>query len=151
MSRMYAISRDGQAVTTSNEVWKVTAPASAVVVLHSAFLGQYSDAGDASAEMLRVRIYRTDSNTTGTSGYSNRPFSSGDAVFGGTNTVSSTVSTSPRILIRESFNVQAGWYYTPTPEERITVSPGQKLAIYMGAPADSVTMSFRAVIEEIGT
>ena len=44
--------------------------------------------------------------------------------------------TDTDILIREGFNVLSGWLYLPVPEERITVRPGETLALkFPTAPA----------------
>lgn len=152
MGRMYSISRSGT-TTTSCDIWRITAPSTAVVRLHSAFFGQSSDFGDAAAEMLRIQIFRPGSiGATFLSNQSARSNELGDSSFGGTNSFSSVLSTGNTLLIEETFNIQAGWYYTPTPEERITVSPGGKLSIALpAAPADGLTTSFRATFEEIGT
>jgi hypothetical protein len=149
---MYCATRIGHAVTTSNDVFEITAPASNAVVIHSAFLGQSSDAGDASAEMLRVQFSRHTASSAG--GSSVTPLRLSDVTqgiaFGGTVEVSNAWVVTNAVIMEETFNVQAGWYYTPTPEERIVIPPSGRLAMSMGLPADSLTMSARITFEAIG-
>lgn len=152
MGRMYAATRIAHAVTTSNDVYEITAPASNAVVIHSIFLGQSSDAGDAQAEMLKVQISRHTASSSG--GTTVTPLRLSDATqgiaFGGTVEASNAWVVTNAVILEETFNVQAGWYYTPTPEERIVVPPSGRIAVSMGLPADSITMSSRIIFEAIG-
>ena len=153
MGRMYTASFGGVAVTAIQDLIELNAPSDSVVVIHSAFIGQSSDAGDSEAEMLRVQISRS----TGTSGSGGttltaRPHNVGDAAFGGTAEANNTTQATTTVTIHEeTFNAQSGWYYQPTPEERVALSPGARVVIELpAAPADSLTMSGSITFEEIG-
>jgi len=156
MGRMFSVARQNYAVTTSNDFFTILAPTNAVVVVHSAFLGQSSDAGDASAEMIRVNIQRHLADQSGGGTSTPRPHLAGDSAFAGTVEHSNATSSTNAVLIAETFNVQAGWYYTPTPEERIVISPNSvgatypRIAFQMSAPADSLTMNSRVTFEVLG-
>lgn len=153
MGRVYTASRQGVAVTTANDIFEISAPASNAIVLLSAFVGQSSDAGDAAAEMLRIQIARHTASSSG--GGTTTPLRhfdvAGGMAFGGTVEHSNTFVATNNVILEETFNVQAGWYYTPVPEERIIIPPSGRLAISLpAAPADSLTMSVRATFETIG-
>lgn len=153
MSRMYSANFDAVAVSAAQDLFELNAPADAVVVLHSVRLGQSSDAGDSEAEMLRVLISRsTGSSGSGGSTLTARAHETGTASFGGSvesnNTTQATTTTE---ILADVFNIQAGWLYCPTPEERIVLSPSARLVIELpAAPGDSITMSGTITFEEIG-
>lgn len=154
MGRMYTASFGGVAVSVIQDLFELLAPADAVVVIHSIIIGQSSDYGDSEAEGLRVQISRTDGTTSGSGGSTPtaRPHEKGDAAFGGTveanNTTQATVTT---VIVEDTFNVQAGWQWRPTPEERITLSPSETVVVELPvAPADAITMSGSITFEEIG-
>lgn len=152
MGRMYTAEVNAVAVTAAQDFFEINAPADAIVVLHSCFLGQTSDAGDAEAEMLSVQISRV-GGTAGSGGSSPtvNPHQLGDSAFGGTVEANNTTQVgTPVELYSETFNVQAGWYYVPTPEERFIISPSGGIVVEITAPADSLTMSGRITFEEIG-
>ena len=154
MGRVYSASFDGVAVTAIQDLFELVAPSDAAVVLHSAYVGQSSDSGDSESEMLRVTISRTDNTASGTGGTAPtaRPHEAGDAAFGGTvevnNTTQATVTT---VVQAYAFNIQAGWFYQPVPEERIVLSPSGTLVVELpAAPSDSLTMSGTITFEAIG-
>ena len=157
MGHMYTVDLVSNAITTTKSLFHINGITNGIVVLHSAFIGQFSDAGDASAEMLRVQISRSSSNSTavGTAA-TPRPHLVNDQAYGGTVRISNTYAATNLVLVSETFNVQAGWYYTPTPEERIVIPPKSAGVSYPSiridlpnAPADSLTMSGRLTFEVI--
>jgi hypothetical protein len=156
MGHMYSAALSNSVISISNSVFHINGITNGIVVLHSAFIGQASDAGDAQAEMLRVSITRSGSNSTavGTT-VTARPHLINDQAFGGTVRVSNTYVNTNLCIVSETFNVQAGWYYTPTPEERIVIPPkssgvsSPSLRINISKPADALTMSGRITFEVI--
>lgn len=155
MGRMYSAAFDAVAVTAAQDLFEVVAPSDACVVIHAIVVGQDTDAGDAQDEQLRIRLIRGHA-TSGSGGSSPTvaPLEFGDPAFGGTVEANNTTVAStgtPVTMHSEPFNVRAGFVYRPTPEERITLSPSQRLVVNLpGAPADSLTMSGTIVFEEIG-
>lgn len=154
MGRKYSAQFNNVAVSAAQDLFEINAPSTKSVILHSVFVGQASDAGDAQAEMLRILIIAA-ASTSGSGGSTPTaaPLDSGDAAFGGTVEVNNTtVATggTPITKHADCFNVQAGWVYRPTPEERIAIPGGGRLVINLPAPADSLTMSGTAIFEEIG-
>jgi hypothetical protein len=150
---MYSASFSSVAVTAVQDLLEVAAPSDAVVVVHSVSIGQSSDAGDSASELLPIQISKsTGSSGSGGSSLTAVAHHTGDAAFGGTceanNTTQATTTTT---LHSDTFNVQAGWLYQPTPEERIVLSPSARLVVELPtAPADSLTMSGTVTFEEIG-
>lgn len=152
MGRMYACVFEQVTVSAAQDLFQIDAPADSVVVLHSVTITQTSDAGDAEAEMLPILFHRGTTDGSGGSTITPRRMAIGDALFGGTVEANNTTqSTEGNQVHAESFNVQAGFFYRPTPEERIVISPSQRLVIELQtAPADALTMDGVAIIEEIG-
>lgn len=155
MGRLYSVSFKDVAVTAQQDLLEITAADDKPIVLHALYLGQSSDAGDAQAEMLGLTIER--GNTTSGSGGSSPtpvPLDPGDAAASFTAEVNNTTQASSGTAVRlhaDTFNVQAGYAYIPTPETRIKASQGNTtLTIRInGAPADSLTVSGTAIIEEL--
>lgn len=153
MGRMYTASFEAVAVTAIQDLFEINAPSDAAVILHSFEIGQDSDAGDTEAEMLRCTISRAPTASgSGGSTPTARPHNEGDAAFGGTVEANNTTQATGTVVLKPiPFNVQAGCVYQPTPEERIVISPGDRLVVELpAAPADSLTMSGSIVFEEIG-
>jgi S-formylglutathione hydrolase FrmB len=155
MGMIYSATFTAVAVSAAQDLFEIAAPADAAVVLHSVRLGQSSDAGDAAAEMLPVQIVK--GNTTSGSGGSAvtpTPLESGYAAAGAAVEANNTTQASagtPLTVVADAFNVQVGWQWIPTPEERIVLSPSQRAVVRLSAaPADALTMSGTLVFEEIG-
>jgi len=140
------------AVTAAQDLFEVNAPATGVVVIHRIFIGQSSDAADAQAEMLNVTIARG-GGTAGSGGttVTGRPHNVGHAAFGGTVEANNTTESGTQtVMFSEAFNVQAGWFWVPTPEERIIVPPsGIFIAGLITVPGDSLSMVGSITFEEI--
>lgn len=157
MGHMYTATMASNAVSVAKSLFHINGITNGIVVIHSAFVGQFSDAGDAQAEMLRVQISRSSSNSSAVgTAVTPRPTLVNDQAFGGTVRVSNTYAATNLVLFSESFNVQAGWYYTPTPEERIVIPPKSAGVSYPSiridipnAPSDPVTMVGRVTFEVI--
>lgn len=152
MGRMYTVTFEKVAVTAIQDLFEIVAPSDAVVVLHNAQVSQDSDEGDTEAEQLNILIHRGSTSGSGGSTVTPAPLEVGDAAFGGTceanNTTQGTEGTQ---VWSESFNIQVGWHFIPTPETRPVISPSGRLIIELqDAPADSLTMSGSVTFEEIG-
>lgn len=157
MGHMYTVDMLSNTISTAKSLFHINGITNGIVVLHSAFVGQSSDAGDASAEMARIQISRSTSNSTavGTAA-TPRPHLVNDQAYGGTVRISNTYSATNLVLLNESFNVQAGWYYTPTPEERIVIPPKSAGVTYPSiridmpnAPSDALSVQARLTFEVI--
>ncbi len=164
MGRMYTgrVAAVNLPATNAFDVFELVAPADSVVVIHSIVFGQSgtADFGDAQAEGLPMELIRLSGSTTsGSNGTTPTPapHSFGDPAFGGTleasNTTVAVVNTGVLTTIRsEAFNVQAGYQYLPTPEERIVLSPSQSLVVRIPVgPADAIATTYASItFEEVG-
>jgi hypothetical protein len=157
MGHMYSVDIISNTISTTKSLFHINGITNGIVVLHSVFVGQSSDAGDAAAEMLRIQISRSTSNSTavGTAA-TPRPHLLNDQAYGGTVRLSNTYSATNVVLINEAFNVQAGWYYTPTPEERIIIPPKSVSGTHPSlrvdlpnAPSDALSVQGRMTFEVI--
>jgi hypothetical protein len=149
---MYSVVFEEVAVTAVQDLFEINAPADAIVVLHSVIITQSTDAGDTEAEMLPILFHLGSTSGSGGTTPTAHPLQLGDAAFGGTVEVNNTTqSTEGNQLHAEAFNIQAGFFYRPTPEERIIISPSDRLIIELqAAPTDSINMNGTAIFEEIG-
>lgn len=148
--------------TNAFDVFELVAPADAIVEVLSIFVGQSGtgDHGDAQAESLPIELIRLSGSTTSGSGGTTptpAPHAFGDPAYGGTleasNTTVAVVGTGVLTTIKsDTFNVQLGYAYTPTPEEIITLSPSQSLVVRIPVgPADAIPTSYATVtFREVG-
>lgn len=152
VGRMYTVSNTVAGVTAATDLIRISAPADAVVVVHKVIITQETEFGDAASEQLDVMFHRGSTDGSGGATPTASPLEVGDAAFGGScATGNTTQSTDGTILHREAFNVMAGLYWTPTPEERIVLSPsGRFIASLETAPDDSIDFRVTAYFEEIG-
>jgi hypothetical protein len=154
MGMMYAATFGAVAVAAAQDVFEIVAPSTKTVVIHEIALEQSSDAGDAEAELLRIQAIRgfTTSGSGGSS-VTPAPLEGGNAAAGSSveanNTTVATTGTTATLFDR-AFNVQIGFFWQPTPECRIVLSPSQRLVVRIPAPADSLTMHGTMVFEETG-
>ena len=154
LGRMYSAQVTAVAVTLVQDLIEVNSAADSVTVIHSIRVAQYSDVGDAAAEMLPVIISRG-GGTAGSGGSTATavPHHLGDAAFGG-GTIqfnNTTQSGTPVEILSDTFNIRSGWLYNPPPDERIVISPSAILVVELPvAPADSLTMEISITFEEIG-
>jgi hypothetical protein len=150
---MYSLQFNNVAVTAAQDFFELVAASNKPIRVHSIFISQTSDLGDAAEEILRVLLIR--GHTTSGSGGSTPsaiPMRAGTAAtataFEANNTTAAT-GGSPVTLHADSFNIRAGWVYVPTPEARIEVAGGERFVVNLpSAPADSLTMSGTLIFEE---
>jgi len=150
--RMYSCVFEEVAATAVQDLFEIVSAADSVTVLHSVIITQSSDAADAQDEQLSVLFHLGSTSGSGGSTVTPSPLALGDSAFGGTVEANNTTQSSEGTFMHaEAFNVRAGMIYRPTPEERIIISPSDRLIIELQTtPADSLTISGTALIEEIG-
>lgn len=152
---MYSVSVVG--VASPAAIWDVielNTPADAVVRIHSVYLGQTSDAGDAVAEYLTVQLIKGHA-TSGSGGSTATPVpkETGAAAAGTTvETNNTTIASTGTALIMHAdvWNTALPFQYRPTPEERDNLSPSSRMVIRVSAPADAITTTCTVIFEEIG-
>ncbi len=136
-------------------------------------LGQFTDFGDAAAEILGVKVIRyggdtgqvdTGAGTTGTNlrvvptpldghGDTGNRLDQGPRVV----VTSALLATDTGVagaysktLISDSWNIAAGWWYYPPEEEMILLKSGETLVVRTTVPADSLTVTGTLVYEKVG-
>lgn len=146
------------AVSAAQDAFQLTAHATSRIEICEIFLGQYSDAGDAAAEMLSVQIVRGHT-TTGSGGAAVtpanfEPWSRAAVTVAARNNTTIAADGTAVILHSEAFNVQGGWLYKPffgaDSNERPKAEAGQIIVVRITAPADAVTMNGTIKWREIG-
>lgn len=144
------------AVSAAQDVWEIVAHANTRVAIREIRLGQYSDFGDAQAEILSVTII-TGFTTTGSGGAAVTPVNLSRRT-GGLSAVSTVARNNTTVaqdgtgtvVLADVFNVAAGWWYYPPEEERIIMEKSQRLVVRITAPADALTMNGTIIFEELG-
>lgn len=157
MGRFYTASFSAVSVSAAQDVFEILAASGKPFYLHEIVLSQTSDYGDAQAEGEQIAIKRaTGSYTSGSGGSTGtlQKHLTNDASAGPTpefnNTTQASAGTGALTTIRtDSFNVQAGYQYLPTPETRILFLPAEAVVVSISAPADALTMNGSITIEEL--
>lgn len=134
------------------DIVTLTGSAASIGIIHRVSIGQFSEAGDAEAEMQAVSIGRY--TTVGSGGVANSTSSlvpSERAPDLGSRRGDTTVATLSAVLVNDAWNLQAGWLYLPTPDERVIVPAVAAEGIYVrtGPFADTVSMGCTIIWEEI--
>lgn len=155
MSRMYAVTFTAVAVTAQQDFFEIVTGTNQSVEIHSIYIGNTTDAGDAQDEQLSVLI-KQGATTSGSGGSAPTPvpLDTTDAAAGFTAEVNNTTKATAGTIVTkhaDAFNVRAGWQYRPTPEERIVVKGGIRLTVELATtPADSITFNGTMLVKEIG-
>lgn len=155
---MYAVTFAATAETATFDAFEVTPADDKPLRIHSIYISQTTEVGDAQDEMLSVTINRGGTAmTSGSGGSAATPIavtSSANASAGfSAEVLNTTVATftSGVVVHRDAWNVRAGWQYRPTPEERIGVSQANGgLTVTVSAPADSTSFIGTMIVEELG-
>lgn len=153
---IYAATFSAVAITAAQDVFEITAPSSSRLLIREIRIGQYSDAGDAAAELLSILILRG-YTVTGSGGTTLTPANmrghsgtlAASSVVKANNTTVANTGTAVTLLA-DSFNVQAGFRYYPAPEDRLVVEPSVRLVVRITAPADSITCNGTLIFQEVG-
>lgn len=142
-------------LTTNTDVFSLTAPANSRVVIREIRLGQYSDFGDAQAELLSL-IMMTGSTALGSTAtlsgrnvkrYTGHPTFT-TVVTGPSTTLAST--TSAVLTFADTWNVAAPYLYMPAWADRPVLGLGQTWVLRMSAPNDALTVNGTLVLQEVG-
>jgi len=150
------------AVSAAQDLFEIVAPASSRVRLLEIDIGQYTDFGDAAAEILSLTIHRGHT-VSGSGGSAVTPANinpygavAGSTVEANNDTVAITSGT---LIWSTTWHVQAGFIWRP-PEDtpggmdrfrrHILIKPAQRLVIRITAPADPLTTNGSILFEEIG-
>lgn len=138
-----------------SDLFHITASGNSRVAIKEIRLGQYSEAGDAQAELLPLLLMvGTTSAAVGSTitprnilRHTGAP-SAGTAVSAPSTTLSSTASAT--LMIADSMNVEAGYWLCPAARDRIVLNPGQRAVLRMGTPNDPFTLNGTVTFQELG-
>lgn len=142
------------AVSAAQDLFELVAAATQRIRIREVVIGQYSDAGDAAAEILGLQFI-TGFTVSGSGGSpatpaNIEPWSRAAAATAEVN--NTTLANTGTTIVRraETWNVQAGYIYRPTDlKEMIMLAPSTRLVIRQTAPADAITMNGTLVYEEL--
>lgn len=154
MGLLYAVSV--VAVASPAAIWDVielNTPATKAVKIHSLYLGQTTDMGDAVAESLTVQVIKGHA-TSGSGGSTATPVpkNAGAGAAGTTvETNNTTIASTGTALIMHAdvWNIQLPYQYRPTPEERDEIAPSSRVVVRVSAPADAITTTCTVIFEEV--
>lgn len=147
------------AVSAAQDLFELVADSTSRVEILEIDIGQYSDAGDAQAELLGIQLIR--GYTTSGSGGSVvtprnfKPWSRAAVTTVEANNTTVAQDGTAHILHSTSFNVQAGFIYRPhrkeiKDDELISLEASERFVVRITAPADAVTMSGTIKFREVG-
>jgi len=142
--------------TAAWDIWEITAPSDAVIVVHGFFVFQTSDLGDAAEEV--VSLFTQRQTAAGTSGSVSSgtivtgPLNNGMAATGATvEGFNTTVATNNlTVLERFGWNVRVPLQIWYTPETRPIIAPGMRWLLSSAGQADALTVGATIWFEEIG-
>jgi len=153
MGQRYIVNVSAVAVSAAQDVFELNVASDRSVILHEIGISQYSDAGDAQAELLSVQLI-TGYTTSGSGGSTPTP-----AHLQGTVSASSTVEANnttvantgtAKTLLSDSWNVQIPYLKLWTPETRPEFKASTRAVVRITAPADAITLNGYMIFEEIG-
>lgn len=152
---VYSATFSAVAVTAAQDLFEIVAPANSRLVLREIKIGQYSDFGDAAAEILSILVMRGHA-TSGSGGSAATPAPLGVSTLPAGSTVEVNNTTpasggSPVTLWADAMNIANGFSWKPRElDDRIIVEAGGRLVVRITAPADSLTLNGTIVFDEIG-
>lgn len=159
MGRKYTVLFKGVAVTAQQDFFEILCPTDAITVIHEWELNQTTEVGDAQEEQLQLTTNRGIGAVTSGSGGSTatpQPVEDGDPAYGGTVEINNTTkmavgSGTLEELEPFNWNVRQPLRQIYTPETRPILSPGNRWTLELETtPADSITISGKVTLEEIG-
>lgn len=155
MSRIYTITFAGVAVTAQQDFFELVAAAGKPFRLLSLLLSQSSEVGDAAEEGLAISI-KSGQTTSGSGGSAPTPvpLNVTDAAAGITAEVNNTTKASAGTIVThyaDNWNIRQPYMLVLPEKMQPEVAGGRRLTVELGTtPADSITISGTAVVEEFG-
>ena len=147
LGRAYTLSASFAIGTAAQDLFRLSAPADAIVVVDRIFISQ---SGSTTSEQNLLIFGRCSTDGTGTAATA-QPTEVGTAAFGGTAVVDlSAVVTQTNQLIRAGWNALAPYEWLPTPEERIVLSPSARLFGRIDSTPTALTIQVLIALREIG-
>ena len=155
VGQVYTAVISAVAVSAAQDIFEIVTSATSRVRIREIRIGQYSDAGDAAAELLSVQII-IGHTTSGSGGASVTPLNvnrlttiSASSTVERNNTTIAADGT-PLTLFSDAWNIQAGWWYSPDEASMILMPVSSRLVVRSTLPADAITMNATLTFEEVG-
>lgn len=141
-------------VNEAQDLWAITAPSNSDIAIREVRFGQFTDFGDAAAEILGVTMRRGDTGASA-GGIALTPVNvRGDAGSASSGVTITRNNTTPgdggAKVFGDAWNIQAPFLYKPDADERITVPAGGNFAVRISGPADGLVANGTLIYEEIG-
>jgi hypothetical protein len=149
----FTLTFSAQAITVAMDYFELVAPTNKKLAIIEMRLGQYSDFGDAQAELLSIQCIRG-YTSAGSGGSTPTPIKWDPtssrvslATVKMNNTTLASTGTAD-IPISDAWNVQASAWLAPPRGMPLIVAPSQRFVLRGTAPADSLTMNGTILWEE---
>jgi hypothetical protein len=155
MGRIYTAQFNGVAATAQQDLFELTAPSTAVVLIHEIGISQLTEIKDAEEEMLLL-LLKSGQTTSGSGGTTPTPAKKeqGDATAGTVVKANNTTKASGGTILTHytwHWNVRIPLQMIFTPETRPVLAPSRRATLELATtPADSITLGGYIVFEEIG-
>jgi hypothetical protein len=141
------------ALGDAGDLFQILPVLSNPILIHSIRLGQFTLEADTNAAMTKVGLY---SATTAGLGGTNPAASNPKPLLPGTEAADAAVlwnnttdgAGTEVVYLEDSWNVQAGWLWLPTPEERIWVSNNAAFIISNQDTVATCDITLTVVFEE---
>lgn len=145
----------GAMTTNPYDLFTLLAPTGSMVALTRLEVSQVSSQSATVEQQLRLQIFTGSTGGTTAAGVTPRNLKrwtqAATAATSATGCSSSLNSTTSALDIYEvGVNVKYGWCYEPDIEERITVTPGNRIHARVTAPSTALNLSGTVFFEEIG-
>jgi len=156
MGRHYSLPLVSTAVTAAVDLAEIVTAATHICIIHSIYLHQSTEAGDAQEEQLRLafKTGQTTSGSGGNTGVTPVPRLLGDAAHGMTVETFNTTKASAGTIVTHGawpWNLRQAFEKIFTPETKIFIPPSTRATLELvAAPADSVTFEGEILLEVIG-
>ena len=153
-ARVFSSTFSAVAVSAAQDVFQIVASSGRRLRILEIRLGQYSDFGDAQAELLSILVVRG-YTVDGSGGSANTPrninSSSSKTVTATVTTNNTTVANTgtAHVLLADSWNVAAGAWIAPRAGEHIYLAKSERLVVRITAPTDAVTLNGTLIFEEL--
>ena len=149
----YTATFSAVAVSAAQDLFEITAPSTHRVAIREIRLGQYTEFGDAAAEILSLLIIRS-YTTTGSGGaaVTPTPLIPSDAAAASTvarNNTTVAADGTPLILVADAWNIATPFRWLPDMDGRIIIAPSTRLVVRITAPADAMTTNGTLIFEEL--
>lgn len=151
----YAFESTAISSVGSWDLWCITAPTNSRLAIREVRLGQFTEFGDAQAELLPIQFLIGSTAIAGGAGLTGRNVraysgaaTAASSVTGPSTTLAST--TSAYASMQDSFNVAAGFYWRPPEDERDIIGLGQRFVVRIGPANDVLSLRGTLTLQELG-